>query len=393
MQEYDDEHTDGDHSVIGELFIDALFRCAENGFAAECAPLAGLCRATMRERTFWSALSSVANNPNKRTRLMSAAVHDRADRVAWLAKCSGGGKSLEQRDALGRTALLHAAGAGATAAVRALIAAGARVDAIDAGNATALHAAALIGHAEIASLLIGAGAKVDARMVCGATPLCCAAAIGSEEALKVLLAAGARWPRAAYDVGSKWALAEAEADGGTSESEAPHPGGGPATKGGAGLFSPASIASALRAQRLRFPRGETALHAAARGAHVACVSALLAAGAEADSRCGDGATPLLCVAKARPRGDAATAPVAADRLAVMCMLLEAGADVDAASKTGLTALHASCMNADTAFVKALLRAGADLEARDIDGITPLWLVSETGMKSILGDMRIMGAGW
>lgn len=385
---------DGEHSYIGELFIDALFRCAENGFAAECAPLAGLCRATMREKTFWSAISSVANNPNKRTRLMSAAAHDSADRVAWLAKCSGGGKSLEQRDALGNTALIHAAAAGAAAAVRALIAAGAQVDAVDAGDATALHAAALIGHAEIASLLIRAGAKVDARMVCGATPLCCAATIGSEETLKALLAAGARWPRAAYDVGSKWALAEAEADGGKSEFDASNPsGGGLATKGVVGLFSPESIASALRAQRQRIPRGETALHAAARGAHVACVAALLAAGADADSRCGDGATPLLCVAKTRPRGDAANASAAADRLAVMRMLLEAGADVDAASKTGLTALHASCMNADTVLAKALLRAGADLEARDIDGITPLWLVSETGMKSLLGDMRILGAGW
>ncbi len=51
-------------------------------------------------------------------------------------------------------------------------------------------------------------------------------------------------------------------------------------------------------------------------------------------------------------------------------LLKNGADVDAADKSGTTAL-ARCASGDSVCLKHLIRAGADVDHKDLEGVSPL----------------------
>ncbi|XP_046983444.1 poly [ADP-ribose] polymerase tankyrase-1-like isoform X1 [Schistocerca americana] len=87
--------------------------------------------------------------------------------------------------------LVQAAEEGAVGELRALIAAGADVEARGGLGRTALHWAAGRGDVEAARLLVGAGAAVDARDDDGWTPLHVAAYNGRAEVAAALLVAGA----------------------------------------------------------------------------------------------------------------------------------------------------------------------------------------------------------
>lgn len=93
----------------------------------------------------------------------------------------------------GYTALHLAAFFGKAEAVRALLAAGARVDALTANEMAnqPLHAAAAGRHIEICRLLVAAGAPVDVAEHGGYTPLHQAAQHGDNELVELLLSAGA----------------------------------------------------------------------------------------------------------------------------------------------------------------------------------------------------------
>jgi predicted LPLAT superfamily acyltransferase len=99
--------------------------------------------------------------------------------------------------------MADAAMRGDVAAVRALIAQGADVNAAQGDGMTALHWAADLGNVELAQVLIAAGANVQATTRLGAfTPLHIAGENGDAALVKVLLAAGAN-PRAASDLGGE----------------------------------------------------------------------------------------------------------------------------------------------------------------------------------------------
>lgn len=121
--------------------------------------------------------------------LFDAARLGRADMIAPLYRA---GVDLEATDTRGYTALILASYNGSLETTRALIEAGARVDAPDAGRGnTALMGVAFKGYRDIAHCLISAGATIDRRNRAGQTALMTAALFGHARIVEDLLAAGA----------------------------------------------------------------------------------------------------------------------------------------------------------------------------------------------------------
>ena len=179
-------------ALAEELFLDAVFLVAQfpGGQIAEAEKCcyaydvrrcAGLCTATWAEEEFWSGLVRVLSGPYKRTRLMYAAAHGDAARVAWLLVR---GTPREAKDVHGKTALYWASWKGHADAVRALLAAGASVG-------TALWIAAASGHTDAVRALLDAGANVEANVSYGWRPLHSASSNGRVAAATLLLNAGA----------------------------------------------------------------------------------------------------------------------------------------------------------------------------------------------------------
>ena len=124
------------------------------------------------------------------TALHWAAQHGNVEIVALLVDA---GADVETRTRLGSHTPLHVASRSArTAAVRALLAAGADARAVTTTGATALHFAAGAGDAKAVAALLDHGADADAREpVWGQTPLMFAAGAARTAAIAVLLARGA----------------------------------------------------------------------------------------------------------------------------------------------------------------------------------------------------------
>jgi ankyrin repeat protein len=115
-----------------------------------------------------------------------------AERVEALAR----GGAAREADAEGVTALMLAANRGRLDMVRALVAAGADVNAADARGFTPLFHACYNseedrGHPEVVDALLAAGADREARIGFGVRPLMYAAGNGEAACVQALLAAGA----------------------------------------------------------------------------------------------------------------------------------------------------------------------------------------------------------
>lgn len=124
-------------------------------------------------------------------------------------------------------------------------------------------------------------------------------------------------------------------------------------------------------------RGETALMAAAGGdgsEQATIVRRLLDAGAELDARSNSGSTPLI--------------RAAASENEVLPLLLERGADVDAATKNGWTALMVAAQVGNDDYVRALLARGANPRALNEDGESAASLAAKGGYNRVL---RTLGA--
>lgn len=220
---------------------------------------------------------------------------------------------------------------GDTAAVRALLAQNADVNARQGDGATALHWAAHRGDAALAAALIRAGADVDAINDHGVTPLAAAARNGNAEIIGLLLAAGVDPddPRQAVKAGETPVMLAARA-------------GRPDA-----VRLLADAGADVNAQETW--NGQSALMWAAAEGHAAVVETLIALGADIRARSNAGTTPLLFAARKGGIG-------------AVRALLEAGADVNESRPDGAAPLLAAVVNGHEDLVDLLLAAGADPNA-------------------------------
>ena len=108
------------------------------------------------------------------------------------------------------------------------------------------------------------------------------------------------------------------------------------------------------------PRGED---------HIACFELLVRYGADVNARSHDGSTALNYLTAGGTTGQ------------LVEMFINAGADVRTASiTTGKTPLHWAACNGDCDAVRLLIRAGAAVDVVDVAGNTPL----EHAMKALFG---------
>jgi ankyrin repeat protein len=223
--------------------------------------------------------------------------------------------------------------------VEALLQAGADVNKADVKGCAPLSFAA---SAAIATMLIERGANVNAANQFGETALLTAADKGRADVVEALLQAGA-------DVN------KADEDGYAPLSFA----------------ASASIATMLiehgadvnAANKL----GRTALWHAVKGGRAADVEALLQAGVDVNKADKDGFSPLSVAASAQ----------------IATMLIEHGADLNAANRFGATALLYAARQGCADVVEVLLQAGADVNKADENGFAPLSVAATAVIATML----------
>ena len=297
-----------------------------------------------------------------------AAAHTRDTAVITAMVLAGA--DVNARDEWDNTPLHEAAESGTLGVVRALLEAGAEVDArargFDAYSGVAntpLHYAARNPDPVVVATLLEVGADVNARGRDGATPLHYAAWNRNPAAAQLLLEAGA----------------EVNAGGSNGIT--------PLHNAAAGNPNPAVFAVLLGAgadvhargayNRTHSPAGRvTPLHNAAYGnSNPEIVAILVAAGADPDGGAASPRPPVDPDAFMRPGDFRARSPISLaasnnPNPAVIEALVRAGADLERTGSSGQTVLHFAASYAPHAF-PLLLRLGADPEVRDAEGKTPM----------------------
>jgi uncharacterized protein len=228
------------------------------------------------------------------------------DCQALAGRLIAAGASLRARDRTGAMALAHAARGGHAALVRHFLAEGAAIDARDLSGATALYAAAEAERPATVAALLSQGADPNLTGRSDVSPLAAAAFRGNDRIVELLLSRGADPDH--VDVTGKAPL----------------------------------------------------IYAAARGFPLV-VRRLLDAGVDAKARYGSDLTALMWAAGHEDGVGAASA------MAVAELLIERGADINAADNRGRTALMIAAERGNAAVVKTLLRRSADRTLRDKAG--------------------------
>ena len=232
------------------------------------------------------------------------------------------GASLQAKDRLGAMPLSHAAREGRSSLVALYLDKGSAINARNLTGATALYFAADTERPRIVALLLEKGADPNLAGRSGVTPLAAAAFKGNDKIVELLIAGGAD-------------------------------------------------------PKLVDQTGKAAItYAAARG-FADVVRRLLDAGVAADARYGNELTALRWAA-GHDEGVGARAAEA-----VLGLLLDRGAWIDAADNRGRTALMIAAELVDSAVVELLLKRGADRALRDRQGKTALDLTVNEAVRDRL----------
>jgi len=257
------------------------------------------------------------------------------------------------------------------AAVRALIARKADVNATETDGTSALHWAVSAGDATTTELLIRAGARVDVANRYGVTPLSHAARNGRADLIDLLLKSGVRVKAAESTLPEGQTLVMQAARTGSVDS----------------VKRLAAAGSDVNARETR--TGTTALVWAAASNRAEAVRALVEAGADPNIQSKVTNYPhtqngvLLSGVEegvsyvgqtVLPRGGWSAVMYAAREGAADAAraLAEAGANLNLADPEGTTALIVAIINAHWDTAAVLIEAGADLNLADIKGMTPLY---------------------
>jgi ankyrin repeat protein len=234
------------------------------------------------------------------------------------------GANPDARNGAGATPLWMAAQTGVVDVIDALVAAGADIEAKDVNGVTPLNKASQKNYAAVCSALMAAGADAETKANDGIFPLMWAADSGDVKLIDVLLAAGAN-------------------------------------------------------TETRDNNGFTSLCSAAQNGHANAVSTLLTAGADVDAKTAvDGATPLFLATQGGHTGLTSAA-----YLAVVKVLLAAGADVECSLRNGSRPLYKAAQSGFLDILEVLLAAGAITGSSSdaVGGETPLMIAAMKGRTS------------
>ncbi len=334
--------------------VETLPPAATPAPAAQPIPAAPASEAPLSRSSSTSSTSSSSTvpplQPSALTRTIISHTNKHGSTALSLAAANGHpacvrllllhGADPNSADTHGDTALIEAALNGHSRVVKHLL--GAKADTNYIGDPlTPLTAAAVHGHRDILFALLEAGATVNGKDKHGSTALIRAAQVGDEACARVLLAAGAEVNMLGESGTTALIAACARGYAGIAEMLLQHR---------------ASV-------NLRGEGGTTALlHASDKG-HSACVDLLLRHKALTEVGNVHGHTPLI-------RALYWNNNVWANQ-AVLSLLVDAGANVNAVAEHGNTALHIAAFRGHQHAVEQLLRAKAKVDHQNSEGATPL----------------------